>query len=339
MMKRALPLLLSLAACTDDGGGGGGPTGDSHVETYEVAAFTPPTLDLLIVVEDTAAMAPHQTALAALPGQLEQVLATNYQSKGSYHIGVVTTDASAGGKLRTSSSLTGAYLFHEDVFTAPQKNYQGSLGSALGSLMPASAASSAANQPLETMKLALGNTLDNAGFLRSDAFLGVLTIAATDDASTGTAVQDYAAMLKAHKADPSRVFVSGIFDPASTRLASFHALFPNRNDVSSIDAADYSVALAGFTQLFKRTLGYACDKEPADLDPMTPGPQYDCSFVAITDAGEMLLPECKGDYSRPCWEIVIDTMICVDPAAKAHLSPRGFGDPFHPMVRGQCIVN
>jgi hypothetical protein len=149
------------------------------------------------------------------------------------------------------------------------------------------------------------------------------------------------------KTDPSNVIVSGVFDPASARLAAFHAQFANRNATQSIASTDYGGALTIFTQLYKTVLGYACSKEPADLDPETPGPQYDCAFVSIEDGVEKRLPPCGTSITQPCWEFVVaDPQICVDPATKAHLQTRGyttsmsaFGDPFHPTIRGQCLVN
>lgn len=344
MMRTSLSLLAVLAACTDNGSGGG-ITGTTHVETYFLPALAPPKLDLLFVVDDTTAMASHQAALQALPAQVEQGLSSATGVAAHYHIGVVTTDAASGGNLRTSAAFTGSFIIHDGTFTGPAMNYQGSLASALASVWPSSAQSTASNQPLATLRAALDGNVANAGFLRDDAYLGVVTITASDDASAGTP-EDGASFLKARKADPASVIVSGVIAASAPRLATFHAQFPNRNDVSSIASGDYSPALAMFAQLYKTTLGYACNKEPADLDPDAPGPQYDCSFVSIEGGVERLLPQC-GTTSQPCWEFVVaDPNICVDASTRAHLQTRGFtmsssasGDPFHPEIRGQCLVN
>jgi hypothetical protein len=345
-MKNALLLFALLAACTDEAPSGGGVTGTTHVATYWLPGLTPPKLDLLFVIDDTTAMASHQQPLAALPAQIEQMINSAYGIPANYHFGVITTDTATNGVMRKSSQVAGAFIVHDNTFTGPANNYQGSLASALSSLWPSGAAGTASNQPLATMRAALDNNVANAGFLRDDAYLGFILISATDDASLG-AIENYATFIKEAKTDPSNAIVSGVIPPSASRLAAFHAQFPNRNEVESIDATDYAGAFSIFTQIYRTTLGYACNQEPADLDPDLAGAQYDCSFVWVSDIGERLLPPCKGGDAAPCWEIVAaDAQICVDPTERAHLQTRGFttspsayGDPFHPEVRGQCIVN
>jgi hypothetical protein len=347
-MKRAMYLLAVCAACTDDAPSGGGITGTTHVESYWLPALTPPKLDLLFVIDDTTAMQSHQQPLAALPAQIEQMINGAYGISASYHMGVITTAAATSGALRRSQAFGGAFIVHDNTFTGPANNYQGTLASALSSVWPGEALSTASNQPLGTIRAAVDNNPANAGFMRSAAYLGIVTITASDDASLG-ATEDYASFLKATKADASSVVASAIIRPDASRLTTFHAQFPNRSVVQSIDATDYAEAFSIFTQLYKTTLGYACAKEPADLDPEVPGAQYDCSFVWIEAGVEHLLPQCKGAGAdtAPCWEIVTaDATFCVMPGERAHLQTRGFtrspsayGDPFHPEVRGQCIVN
>jgi hypothetical protein len=347
---RHLIIVVSMlvCACTDDAPSGGGVTGTTHVATYWLPAITPPKLDLLFVIDDTTAMASHQAPLAALPAQIEAMINSAYGIPANYHFGVVTTDAATNGVMHTSSQVLGAYVVHDNTFSGPANNYQGSLASALSSLWPSAAASTASNQPLATTRAALDGNLANAGFLRDDAYLGFIMITASDDSSLG-AIDDYAAFVKASKSQPTNAIVSGVIPASASRLGAFHAQFPNRNEIESIDATDYANAFSIFTQIYKTTLGYACNAEPVDLDPDLAGPQYDCSFSWI-EAGngiEHLLPQCKGDVVAPCWEIVAaDPKICVDANERAHVQTRGFttspsayGDPFHPEVRGQCIVN
>ena len=348
-MKHTLVLLTLCAACTDDSSGGG-IEGTAHVETYELPAQAAPQIDILFVIDDTTAMASHQQPLAAMPAQLESIVSGELGDAVNYHIGVVTTDAATGGNLRVASGINGTFIVHENTVTGTTTNYQGSLASALGSLFPSSAASTASNQPLMTMRAALENTVTNAGFLRSAAYLGVVTVTASDDASGGGTAEDYAAFLKASKSDPATVIVSGVLDTSATRLHAFHDQFPNRSSKTPITSSDYGSALDVFGQLYRTVLGYACNKEPADVDPTTPGPQYDCAFVWVDQIDghtEHRLPQCQGGDTSGCWEIVVaDPTICTDPATKAHLQTRGFtsspskyGDPFHPAIRGQCLVN
>ena len=338
--------LAAVAACTDDGPAGLGIEGDSHVETYELPEQPAPKLDILFVIDDTTAMAAHQDALTGLPGELEAQLTTTILNVASYHLAVVTTDAAGGGVLRRSDAVADAFIVHDDGYAGPDHNYDGSLADAFASLVPASAASTAANQPLETMQLALGAAA-NAGFLREDAALGLVTITASDDASSAT-VAEYASALKAVEADPTNVVAIGIYPPGAPRLDAFHAQFPNRSETHSIDVASYADALGLFAQLFKTTLDYACNPAPADLDPVAPGLQWDCSFVSVLDGVEHLLPQCGDEVTGPCWELVTaDPQNCTLPGAWLHLQTRGFtasssaaayGDWYHPEIRGQCVV-
>jgi len=275
------------------------------------------------------------------------VLAMAYSNLGSYHIGVITSAVADGGNLRRSSAITDAFIVHDNGFDgSATHNYQGSLASALTSIWPSSAASTEISEPLASTRAALDNNAANAGFVRSDAFFGIVMISGTDDGSAQTPL-DYATFVKGTKTDPSNVFVSAIVDPAAARLDSFIDQFPNRNDVHSVFDTDYAGALVAFTQLYRTVLGYACHKAPADLDPDLPGDQIDCSFIAIENGVEKLLPQCKDPVTQPCWEIVTaDATICTDPMARAHLQTRGYttsmsayGDPFHPAIRGQCVVN
>lgn len=344
MVPRSLLALALCAACTDEGSSGSGVEGTTHVETYVLPAAPAPTLDLLFVVDDTTAMAAHRQPLAAVPAQLEALLASEYGNVGSYHVGVITTDAAGGGALRRSSAVADAFVVYDHAFSGTTVNYQGSFASALASLMPSSAAGTATNQPLESTRLALGNAA-NAGFLRADAFFGLVTITASDDASPSTPA-DYAAALKATKAEPTNVYAVGVVPSTAPRLAEHFAQLPNRSEIHSIDDADYAEALAAFARLYRRTLGYACNRAPLDLDPAAAGGQYDCSFVWIDGATERRLPSCTRAVGEPCWELVTaDPQICVDPAARVHLQTRGFttsaspfGDPYHPEIRGQCLV-
>jgi len=345
-MKRTVLVLALCAACTGDDSGGG-VQGTAHVETFELPAAVPPKIDMLFVIDDTTAMASHQTPLAAMPAQLEALVSGAYGNAGQYHVGVVTTDAATGGNLRTASPVNGAFIVHDNTFSGPANNYQGSFASALGALFPSSATATTTNQPLATMRAALENTVANAGFLRSDAYLGIVTVSATDDTSGGGTADDYATFLKSLKTDPTSVIVAGAIDPGAARLNAFHDAFPNRNAKAPIAGTDYGSVLELFGQLYRTVLGYACNKEPADVDSTTPGPQYDCAFVWVENAVEHRLPQCVGGDTSGCWEIVVaDPTICTDSTTKAHLQTRGFttspskyGDPFHPTIRGQCLVN
>jgi hypothetical protein len=108
-----------------------------------------------------------------------------------------------------------------------------------------------------------------------------------------------------------------VADP-STRLKQFLDQFPNRSTFSTICQQDLSGALIQIAQLLKTVLGSPCiDGNLADVDPNTPGNQYDCSVSDVKNYGkanqtEEVLPQCNNATSpasstnKPCWSIQVD---------------------------------
>src|SRR5262245_59973062 len=117
-MKRTLLVLALCAGCTGDDSGGG-IEGTAHVETFDLPAAVPPKIDILFVIDDTTAMASHQAPLAAMPAQLEALVSGAYGNAGQYHVGVVTTDSTTGGNLRTASPVNGTFIVHDNTFSGP----------------------------------------------------------------------------------------------------------------------------------------------------------------------------------------------------------------------------
>ncbi len=171
-------------------------------------------------------------------------------------------------------------------------------------------------------------------------------------------VTDYVKFLKGLKPDdPSKVVVAGIIgtvDPFQTELrpprtnatpipALAHSCtyngatgpevadppirtkffldqFPNRNTFSTICQQNLSDGLQQIADLLKNALGDPCiEGKLADVDPATPGPQYDCSVSVITNPGttnqkEQVLPLCTPEdataSNTPCWHLTVDQMAC-----------------------------
>jgi hypothetical protein len=170
-----------------------------------------------------------------------------------------------------------------------------------------------------------------------------------------TKVANYVTFFKGLKADPSNVIVAGIAGPTtpyevelrtppgggsaipaiahsctyngaagpevadpSVRLKDFLDAFPNRSTFSTICQQDLSGALIQIAQLLKLVIGSPCiDGKLADVDPTTPGPQYDCSVSDVTHYGqpnqtETVLPQCNNSQmpsastNKPCWSIQVD---------------------------------
>ena len=180
-----------------------------------------------------------------------------------------------------------------------------------------------------------------------------------EDGQYLTKVADYVTYFKGLKADPANVIVAAIAGPTtpyevelrtppgggtaipavahsctyngangaevadpSTRLKQFLDQFPNRSTFSTICQQDLSGALTQIAQLLKTVIGSPCiDGNLADVDPNTPGPQYDCSVSDVRNFGkanqtEEVLPQCNNidnpaaSTNKPCWSIQTDTMNC-----------------------------
>jgi hypothetical protein len=112
-----------------------------------------------------------------------------------------------------------------------------------------------------------------------------------------------------------------VADP-SIRLLDLLNQFPNRNTYSTICQQDLSGALTQIAQLLRTVIGSPCiEGNLSDVDPTTPGDQYDCSVSDVRNFGkanqsETVLPQCNNDSApasstnKPCWSIQMDTMNC-----------------------------
>jgi len=95
--------------------------------------------------------------------------------------------------------------------------------------------------------------------------------------------------------------------------------FPNRSTFTTICQQNLADGLRLIAQLLKTVLGSPCiEGKLADVDPNTPGDQYDCSVSYVQNYGkpnatEKVLPECDaGLTNKPCWHIVTDNMRCAE---------------------------
>jgi hypothetical protein len=116
----------------------------------------------------------------------------------------------------------------------------------------------------------------------------------------------------------------GVGDPEVAdppiRLQFFLDQFPNRSTFSSICQQDLSGGLQQIADLLKTVIGNPCvEGKLADVDPVTPGPQYDCSVSSVTNINtpqqaETILPKCTPEddtaTNQPCWHLVTDAMSC-----------------------------
>lgn len=306
------------------------PLTASHVETFEWPGIGHPRMDVLFVIDDTAAMAPYADRTAAMLRAVERL----WPDPTSFAMPdlqvAVATDT---GELHVAPVVHGAWVVDEhqrDLSGTRLTNYDGALGDAIAAL-GAVGTGGMAVQPLQNTRVALEA---NPSFVRSDAYLAIVIVSASDDASTldPTSIATWA---KGLKPDPTEVVGGGVFPASATRLASFVAQFPNRGQTVSIDAPDYTPAIALLSQLFRIDLGVPCLDEPMDIDPATPGAQYDCTVELVGEDGTIEdVPPCPG--SR-CWTYRPDPLNCVEtPGGRFDVAP--FSWPLMPTMRGQCVV-
>jgi hypothetical protein len=153
-----------------------------------------PKLDLLVVVDTSAAAAPLRASLAGDVGPFLDELgsgASNGQLDLDLHVGVITADPADGGALRPAAVDCAAapslpylaYTLNDDGSTTT--NYTGRLADAMTCLLPPATATGAdVAQPFATLTAAVGGALAaGAGFRRPDAILAILVITDQDDCS------------------------------------------------------------------------------------------------------------------------------------------------------------
>jgi hypothetical protein len=109
---------------------------------------------------------------------------------------------------------------------------------------------------------------------------------------------------------------SQVADPP-TRIQFFLDQFPNRSTATTICQQDLSGGLQLIAELLKAAIGDPCiNGTLADVDPNTPGDQFDCQVSYVNNFGkpnavETVLPECNDALSnKPCWHLIVDPAKC-----------------------------
>jgi len=328
-MRLVLIASLLATACSDDPPSG--PSIDSHVQFYEWPGYIPMSIDMLFVVENTAAMTAFQSGLATIPPLTADFFFGSSGQMPDARFAVTTADGT--GTLRQPTSTTDAYVAstYDDRFT-PSNNFTGTFTDALTQMMNVGTSSAAAVQPLASAKAALDAHPD---FVREAGFLGIILLTAGDDASTG-AVADFAADLKGRKPDTALVFISGAHDLPVTRLQSFYDQFPNRSSIVDIASTDVA-GVATFQGGLRTVIGVGCYPEPADVDAVTAGKQYDCDLnMYWADGTTEPIRQCVTGGTERCFEFTTVPGECRagpgDPAVPALCVPLHAPDP-RPMCR------
>jgi hypothetical protein len=194
-------------------------------------------------------------------------------------------------------------------------------------MLDVGAAADGPGEPLEAARRAL---VDHPDFVRPDSALFVVVIAAHDDASPDSPAA-YASFLRGVS---SRVWFAGIEPGPLARLDAVGAQLP-QHGVTPIGGS-LGAALSGFTLLEKSALTCACVAPPLDVDPQTPGPQYDCNVSVTLDGRDGTfdeqLPGCPA--AGPCWTLEPGCCAAFGDGLEPGVS--GLGLRYRPRIFGQC---
>lgn len=309
---RVLPLIL-LCACAEQ----------QPYDTFEMQANPPTPIDVLVVLDDTTAMADHLPRRGA-----DQIGILSLIYNGAPDIRVAITTGTTG-TLRTSPAVPAGFIEHRIDLTDGQlkTNYSGDLQTAIASLTNVGASKTAPNALLASTQ----HALETPGFLRDGVGTGMIVLTATDDASTGDPAT-YANAILAHH---SRAMVSVVNADPAPRLGAFADALPFR---SFWPMATYDMsALTVLAQLWKPENHDYC----LPIRPALVNGDYDCDIVTEYQHITMAQPRCDGEFistwdsDQTCWQVLPEAS-CGSGLALV------LGGPFHhyhPRVIGRCAVD
>jgi len=325
-----LAVCLLIASCGDSVGpilcdGGRCATQTSWRQTYEFPTHNAHnrSVDILLVVDDTSAMAPHASALAAGLAGIGQQLA--YPGPiNSLHIGAVragSCDASTRGLACGVGGVGSPEQFLRSEWCHTMTNFSSAFPDAVACLGDLGASNCGPAQPLATAVQLLAGPARAGweGFLRPDAYLMIVVIAAQDDASgppgSLTPISELAAATKALKPDTSQILVSIIGpgdcaagDVPGPRLTYFMSEFGAFGLYMPLCSGEWSRAVERVTSMTNQAYPPPCVRgDVRDTVPGTPGLQASCTVEdsQLTASGSRItsgLPSCD-QSAPPCWRL------------------------------------
>lgn len=310
-MRHAVAALLAsmvAVACVDEPRE---PAEIHHVtvERKLIPLAGPRKLDLLFVVDASAAMAPYAERLLDNAPALIDALDALPTGRPDLHLAVTISDPAAGGAFQFSRGGTSR---EEGFFTdlrlgdgARVTNYGGDLRARLASVLLPSRFGDVATEPLGVIDDALEA---HPEFLRRDAHLYVVILTARADTS-GVLGGDVAQWLGDVTGNEGQVSVALVAPPAvhAGQLAALLAALPERNAYVSLDEADLSVALAPYAALHRMTLGLACFQSPVIEASCGSWLEYEDPRTART-----ISPCVAGLDVGACFQITTDPTLCTE---------------------------
>ncbi len=291
----------------------GGPCPTTRTVTNVYQSSVNRKLDVLFVLDDTAAIVPFADRVSkALPG-LVDVLQQSYDPDPSLHIAVVPT----------SPCSTPPPRFLSAEMCGRVTNFSGTLETELANLASLGSGGCTPAQPLAAIERVLATPPPGwEGFLRPNAVLLIVVIAATDDASgpagAPSPVSRTADLILGLKADPAGQVLIAVIGPGpcsstaeveipAPRLQALAQSFGGNGLVYSICEDDYRPAFT-IVRPLSALIGPPCIAGARDVDPVTPGTQLDCT---VTDTvgyehgttTTTVVPSCDA-AGPPCWKVV-----------------------------------
>jgi hypothetical protein len=302
---RTLILSGLLVACTTDHTPDMPGPHQPGTMTYSYLDGAAPKVDVLFVIDSSAAMAPY----AAQVEQTLQLVASTAETRlrgprANLHVGVLTGDMSAGGAMRHIDLVDGPYMIDRVTPSVDLRNYHSEFATTMMSLTSVGTAGAASVQPLEAIRTALDHNAQNAGFLRDDAALAIVVLAAEDDASPGDPA-DYRAFVQSLKTDADDAMIAVAAPNGSTRLSAFAAgLIAPLDSQGIVDFVFQNACVPDATgEGSPVTCLYG---DLLDGDATLPGVQPSCT---VSDTGGTYAA-CGDDGATPCWRISTNPSDC-----------------------------
>jgi hypothetical protein len=276
----ALGALAVLAGCPSRDVSAVDPNQSKEQQAY-IPVNVNRNIDILFVVDDSGSMRQEQESLARNFPEFVRVLKSIEGGLPNIHMGVISSNVGTGGGgggpacagngdngvLQVPAgcpSLTDGARFIKDIALDEeglerQSNYTGSLEAQFSCMAQLGTSGCGFEQHLESMRRALMNNSENAGFLRSDAFLAVIFVQDEDDCSAKS---------------------NELFDPSQTTVDS------TLGEMSSYRCFEFGVACEGPSN--ERQTGPRQNCVPKEPSP----------YMENVSAYVNFLKELKGDPSK-----------------------------------------
>jgi hypothetical protein len=271
-------------------------------------------LDVLFVVDDTAAIAPWLDDLSAgYPAMARSLEDLSPYGIPNLHVGFVRASRCAPQTRARDCGIAASEAFLRHETCGRISNFPSSFVDTFACLADFGTAACAPAQPFEAVRdvLAQPPSAGWDGFLRPEAALQIIFIAGSD-AAADAGVADLAAFVRAQKPDSYGIMVSALVPgdcpsaEPTPRLIELVQQF-GHNGVSAGLCRDPAGVFWQLRSGPSQTIHPPCLIGALDIDPVAPGLQPDCTFQDTTYAPDgsratTALPACDV-AGPPCWRL------------------------------------